>query len=95
MKVLIYAVIFAALLLLAAPLAARVTRVLREPAPWTGGPDYMTTKQARQLLKLTAIEPTTYRIPGATVDDLGALPRARRRPFDRCWPGTDEPKRGC
>lgn len=80
--VLIYAIIFAGLLGAGALMRRCAQRVLDTPPPWAAGPVEVT------------IQPPTLTIPLTQADDLRDLPRARRRPFDRCWPGTDVPKAG-
>lgn len=76
--VLIYAIIFAGLLGAGAPLRRCAERVLESAPPWAPPVDLEVTIHA----------------PAIHVDDLRDLPRARQRPFDRCWPGTDVPKAG-
>ena len=104
---LIYAGLFALLLLAAWPFARRAGRLLSAPAPWTDG--YMTTAQAREALgqpRLTPEQvadlfdvPVQMVVPGTPAADerrrhLGTLPSHGPRPFDRCWPGTNAPKPG-
>lgn len=76
--VLVYGAIFAALLGAAGLIAPRVQRALAAPAPW----------------ERTYLQPVTFTVRVVPDVDLSALPLAARRPFDRCWPGTDVPKAG-
>ena len=84
--VLIYAIIFAGLLGAGALLRRSAQSILDTPPPW-----------AEPLTPAAVAEAFDVPVPlvdPAHVDDLGDLPRARRRPFDGCWPGTDVPKAG-
>jgi len=95
--VLIYGAIFGAILLIAFPLARRGARALQTPPPWSGD-GYMTTARAHELLAEDD-PPTwpTFIVSAWTAPKpptLQMLPSHPPRPFDRCWPGTDEPKPG-
>lgn len=76
--VLIYGAIFAALLGAATLVRPLIQRALEAPAPG----------------ERTYLQPVRFTVQVVPDVDLSALPLADRRPFDRCWPGTDVAKAG-
>ena len=94
-EVLVYGLLFAVLLTAGALVRRPLDRALRAPDPrfvgsFAKGGSIAATGVA-VLPKGAILVP---RIAGPDPVDLGDLPLAQPRPFDRCWPGTDVPKAG-
>lgn len=97
--VLFYGLLFAVLLtagaLIRRPLDRALQADLLRPDPGHVDADGVTGYGDAGSGPFPNLWSTTFTIPTIVhVDDLRDLPLAQPRPFDRCWPGTDEPKAG-